>query len=191
MAQTSVLEPDGNMESSFDSEHSDMTVVAGDDAYKPEEDDQPIPLKQAELNDLTEDLNLSTESVQLLESSLKEEQLLVPGTTFCKHRGYERGLRQFFIFQKSSLVYCNNIAGLIKSMGLECDAMKQRLFIDSSSRSLKAVLLHNGNSFSYIPLGHSVQMKETHNSMDHLLSAVNYQEHEWLICGDLKVLDWF
>ena len=31
-------------------------------------------------------------------------------------------------------------------------------------------------------------MKETHNSMDHLLSAANYQEYKWLICGDLKVV---
>ena len=31
-------------------------------------------------------------------------------------------------------------------------------------------------------------MKETHNSMNHLLSVVNYQEHKWLICGDLKVV---
>ena len=35
----SVSEPDSNMVYSSDSEHSDMTVVAGDDAYKPEEDD--------------------------------------------------------------------------------------------------------------------------------------------------------
>ena len=54
--------PDGNMAYSSNSEHSDMTVVAGDNAYKPEEDDQPVPLTQAELNDLTRDLNLSKES---------------------------------------------------------------------------------------------------------------------------------
>ena len=41
-----------------------MTVVAGDDACKPE-DDQPVPLTEAELNDLTRDLNLLKESVQL------------------------------------------------------------------------------------------------------------------------------
>ena len=34
-----VPEPDGNMEYSFDSEHSHMTVVAGDDALKLEVDD--------------------------------------------------------------------------------------------------------------------------------------------------------
>ena len=31
-----IPEPDGNMEYGFDSEHRDMTVVAGDDIYKPE-----------------------------------------------------------------------------------------------------------------------------------------------------------
>ena len=36
-----VSKPDCNMEYSSDSEHSDMTVAAGDDSYKPEEDRQP------------------------------------------------------------------------------------------------------------------------------------------------------
>ena len=39
-----VPEPDGSMEYSSDSEHSDMTVVARDDAYKPKENDKPVPL---------------------------------------------------------------------------------------------------------------------------------------------------
>ena len=85
----------------------------------------------------------------------------------------------------SSLVYCNNIAGLIEFLGLKYDAMEWRLFI---YRSLKAVLLNNGNKFSSIPVGHSVEMKESHESMDLLLSALNYQKHKWLICGDLKVV---
>ena len=59
-------EPDANMEYSSNSEHSDMIVVVGDDTYKPEEDDQ------AELNNLTWDLNLSKESAQLLGSCLRE-----------------------------------------------------------------------------------------------------------------------
>ena len=73
-------------------------------------------------------------------------------------------------------------------MGLEYDATEWRVFIDSSSRSLKAVLLHYGNSFSFIPIEHSVQMKETHNSMNHLLSVVNYHKQKWLIWRDLKVV---
>ena len=159
-----------------DSEHNDMSVVAGDDAYKPEENDQPVLLTQAELNDLTRDLILSKESAQLLGSHLKQKHSLTPGTTFYWYRDSERELRSFFTFQdKLSLVNCYNFAGLIKSMGLEYDAMEWKPFIDSSSVSLKAVLLRNGNRFSSIPTEHSVQMKETHNIMDHLLPVVNYQ----------------
>ena len=40
---------------------------------------------------------------------------------------------------KSSLVYCNNIAGLIKSVSLKYDATEWRHFIDSSSRNFTAV----------------------------------------------------
>ena len=54
-----VLEPDGNIEYISDFEHS---VVAGDDIYKPEEDDPSVSLIQTEFNDLTQDLNLSKES---------------------------------------------------------------------------------------------------------------------------------
>ena len=123
-----------------------MTVIAGDDAYEPEEDNQPVPLTQAELNDLTQDLNLSKESAQLLSSHLKEKHLLAPGTKFSRYQNCERELRQFFMFQdKSWLVYCNNIAGLIKSMGLEYDATEWRLF--DSSRRLKAVFYTMGIVF--------------------------------------------
>ena len=74
-------------------------------------------------------------------------------------------------------------------MGLEYDVTEWSFFfINSRCRSLKADLLYNGNSFPSIPIWHSVQTKETHNSMDHLLSVVNYKEHKWMICGDLKVV---
>ena len=66
--------------------------------------------------------------------------------------------------------------------------MEWRLFIDSSNRRLKSVFLNNGNKFSSIPVRHSVEMKESHRSMEFLLSALNYKEHKWLICGDLKVV---
>ena len=39
-----VPKPDSNIEYIYDFKHSDITVGAGDDTYKPEEDDQPVPL---------------------------------------------------------------------------------------------------------------------------------------------------
>ena len=38
-----VPEPEGNMKYRSDSKHSDMSVVARDEAYNLEEDDQPVP----------------------------------------------------------------------------------------------------------------------------------------------------
>ena len=149
--------------------------------YWSEENDRPVPLTQAALSDLTRDLNLSKESSQLLGSRLREKNLLAPETTFYWYQEREREFRQFFTTQRDlSLVYCNNIADLMKSMGPDYINTEWRLFIDSSSRSLKAVLLHNGNKYSSIPIGHSVQMRETHDSMDQLLSALNYHDHGWL-----------
>ena len=77
------------MEYSSDSEYSDITVVTGDDAYKPEEDNQPVPLTLAELNDQTQDLNFAKESAQLLGSNCKEKHPLVPGATFYWYRDCE------------------------------------------------------------------------------------------------------
>ena len=48
-----VLDPNGSTEYTFDSEHSDMTVVAADDAYK------AVLLTQGKLKNLTRKVNLS------------------------------------------------------------------------------------------------------------------------------------
>ena len=118
-------EPNVTMESSSDSESSDMTDTAECGAYKPEEDDQLVTLTQAELNDLTRDLNLFKKSSQLLGSRLQENYLLAPGTTFYWYQKREREFRYLFTFDKaSSLVYCYNIAGQIEFFRLKYDAME-------------------------------------------------------------------
>lgn len=63
-----------------------------------------------------------------------------------------------------------------------------RLFIDSSKASLKAVLLHNGNSQPSLPLAHSISKKETYETMEVLLKLLQYSSYNWKICGDLKVI---
>lgn len=63
-----------------------------------------------------------------------------------------------------------------------------RLFIDSSKTSLKAVLLHNGNTLPSVPIGHAKQMKECYENIKHLLVKINYEEHKWQVCGDLEIV---
>lgn len=50
------------------------------------------------------------------------------------------------------------------------------LFIDSSKKTLKAVLLHNGNKKSSITMKQSVQMKACYENSYVLLDTINYSE---------------
>lgn len=68
------------------------------------------------------------------------------------------------------------------------DPAEWRLFIDSSKRILKAVLLHNNSRYASIPVGHSVYLKETYENLKLVFNKLGYQNHKWLVCGDLKVL---
>ena len=40
-----------------------------------------------------------------------------------------------------------------------------------------------------IPIGHSVELEESHQTIDCLLSALNYYKHKWLIWADLKIVE--
>jgi hypothetical protein len=63
-----------------------------------------------------------------------------------------------------------------------------RLFIDSSKRSLKAVVLHNSNNYASLPIGHLLHLKESYENLELVLTKIGYKAHDWMICGDLKVL---
>ncbi|GBL99195.1 hypothetical protein AVEN_140664-1 [Araneus ventricosus] len=71
---------------------------------------------------------------------------------------------------------------------IEYDAQKWRLFIDLCKRSLKALLLHNGNKYASIPVGHSVRYKECYENLAIILNKLKYKDHMWTLCGDLKVI---
>jgi len=57
-------------------------------------------------------------------------------------------------------------------------------------KSRKAVLLHNENKYSSIPLACSIQIKGNKN-FKKLLLKTNYAEFDWYVCGDFKMLGFF
>ena len=59
-------------------------------------------------------------------------------------------------------MYCNDVSGLVKALGMEYKAVDWRLFLDSSVRSMKAVLLHIGNKVVSVSIAHSVVFKESY-----------------------------
>ena len=71
--------------------------------------------------------------------------------------------------------------GLLKHMGVETyNADEWRLFIDSSKSSLKCVILHNGNKYASVPIGHSVNVKEKYEEIKLVLEVIQNKVH---LCG--------
>ena len=159
-----------------------------DDCYEPLADYRtPILITQAFLNDLVRDLNPPKKFAELLGSRIQHNNLLAPNTTYYWYRQREKGLVQCFSMEET-FACCHNVAGLLQAMGCAHDPTEWRLLIDSCKASLKCVLLHNGNRYASIPIGHSVHLKETYQNMKMLLTKIKYDEHKWMVCGDLKVL---
>ena len=77
----------------------------------------------------------------------------------------------------TALCYCYDITSLIEKLGKDHIASEWHLFLDSSKRNLKAVLLHNGNIKPFVPLAHSVHFRESYESIEILLNAIQYNEY--------------
>ena len=176
------------------SENEDLSQMEGSKSDRSDSDfagpsSTAQKFNQPELNDLIRDLNLSKESSELLASRLKEKNLLDSETKVTFYRNREKNMIPFFS-ENNKLVFCSDVEGLLKEMGLPGYAPNEwRLFIDSSKRSLKCVLLHNGNRYGSIPIGHSTSMKEEYQTISLVLEKIRYQEHQWMICVDLKMVN--
>ena len=63
---------------------------------------------------------------------------------------------------------------------LKCD------LYDSFKQSFD--VCYNGNKFPSIPIAYSVHLKEDYENVKHLLRLVKYEEHDWEVIGDLKMI---
>jgi len=114
-------------------------------------------------------------------------ELLKENVRICVYRKRHEDLVHFFKMERG-LVACNDIDGLMQTLNINHNPLDRRLFIDLSKLSLKAVLLHNGNTLPSIPVGPSVHNKEPYENVKILTEAINYDKFKWQICGDLKVI---
>ena len=81
-------------------------------------------------------------------------------------------------------MYTVDIAQLLLKLGVpQYEPKDWRLFIDSSKRSLKCVLLHNGNQFASVPITHSTTLKEKYEAVKYVLKKIGF------ICVDLKMVN--
>lgn len=159
-----------------------------DSDYSPTSKTERLPklMGQDDLKDLVRDLKLAKEDAELLGSRLQERNFLKRGVHVTVFRKRHELLSTFFV-KEDSICYCENIDGLMDEIGFLHRVKDWRLFIDASTASLKAVLLHNGNEKPSIPVAHIVNMKESYESMQLILNKIGYDKYKWQLCGDLKV----
>ena len=172
-------------DSSADEDNSDGLTSSNYTDSDTNED--PILFSQKHLNDIIRDLCLSKEKTELLASRLKERNMVERDVKVSYYRKRNRDLSSAFKVE-GPFSYCNDTEELFQTLGAVHIANEWRLFIDSSKRSLKVVLLHIGNKKPSIPIAHSAQLTESYDSIEYLLNAIRYSDYQWSLCGDLKVI---
>ena len=70
-----------------------------------------------------------------------------------------------------------------------CLLPRHPLFLDNSKCSLKCVLLHIGNVYGAVPVGQSAYLREDYDDMRMVMDLLKYHEHNWVMCVDLKMVD--
>lgn len=124
----------------------------------------PYYPKQDDIDDLIREMALTKSNAELLISRLGQWDLLDESVQVTSQRRRHSGFSGFFRLS-DGLCFCHDVRGLFEAMGIPCNVPDWRLFIDSSCRSLKAVLLHNTNKWPSIPLAHSVHMSENYDNV--------------------------
>ena len=147
---------------------------------------EPNRFNQDNLSDLIRDLNLPKESAELLASHLKERNFLQAKTNVTFYRNREGNFLPYFK-QYEEIVVCNDVDVELGIVYYEANSW--RLFIDSSQRSLKCVLLHNTNEYASIPISHSTTLKEKYEPVKQVVECIKYNQHNWKICVDLKMMN--
>ncbi|XP_061421547.1 uncharacterized protein LOC133350810 [Lethenteron reissneri] len=162
-----------SLEESSKSESEEAVVDPDGNFRGGAEERNPYYPNKKDLNDLIKDFGLTKSNAELLTSRLKQWNLLDESVQVADQRKRHQPFCSFFTLQ-DGLCFCHNVTSLFETIGIACNQNEWRLFIDSSSRSLKAVLLHNGNKSQSLPLTHSVRLKEDYNSIKTLLDALKY-----------------
>jgi hypothetical protein len=141
----------------------------------------------AELNDLVRNLKLSKSQAVTLGQVFKSKRMLSKDTTYSHLIKRDEDFRKFY--QKDDVsIYCWDINGLFRKFQQEHNPNDWRLFIDASTKSLKAVLLCNNQIYPSIPVYYSTIQREKRDVIKDLLEKINYDNYEWRFCGDLKMI---
>ena len=144
----------------------------------------PVLFDQQNLSDLIRDLSLSKKSCEVLALGPKDQNLLQHDTKIT----FYRKLVPFYDDQLN-FVFCKDIPVVLMKLGVtEYFPVDWRLFIDNLKRNLNCVM-HITNVYRSVPIGHSTMLQEKYDAMKSVLQHIKYNNHQWVICVDLKMVN--
>jgi len=143
---------------------------------------------EAEFNDLARSMKLSKADTEYLASDLARRNLC-DGKFVTKARTRSDEIQSCFA-STTDLSYCKDVKKLFTLLNplQTYEPLEWRLFIDASKSGLKAALVHIGNKYPSIPVGYSRELKEDYDNLKLILECIHYEDHDWYICGDFKVI---
>lgn len=150
---------------------------------------EPRLITQDRLNFIVAELELSKRRAEKLAKFLRQDHVLHPTTKVIGFRNRQKVYQNYFLMNdEKTYAYCNRVPELMREMGIEHNPDEWRLFIDSSTASLKAGLLHVTNKKPSIPVAYSTETSETYDVLKKIITDIKYHDHEWKVCCDLKVV---
>ncbi|XP_031637078.1 uncharacterized protein LOC116349672 [Contarinia nasturtii] len=168
---------------------SEPTDPADPDYVQPPAFCFPSLISQEHLDRIVRKLHLSQNNAMTLASELRSVHVLAPGVKVTEYRHRQEPFLPYYtLSEDGTYTFCHDIVGLMNAIGVKYKKEKWRIFIDSSKRSLKAVLLYENSTIKPVPIFYGVGTKETDDSMEMIINSVNYNEHMWRVNCDFKVL---
>lgn len=150
---------------------------------------KPILISKIKLDFIVAKLELTQRKSEELASFLNANNLLEPEVNVTTYRKRQASIQKYFVESSDKAsAYCTDVNKLMEAMNMKYNAADWRLFIDSSKFSLKAVLLHKTNERPAVPVAYSTYSKESYDVMKTVLDQIQYSQHQWKICCDLKVV---
>ena len=137
---------------------------------------------QSELNDLVRDLDLSKQAAEILASRLNEKHVLHSSAKVSFYRKKDELFLPYFKEEKQ-LFHCDNVSGLLGELGIPSyNPEEWRLFWTApSAASSGTQLLHNGNKYGTVPIGHSTVLKEQQDDIRTVMDLFKYHQHGWIV----------
>jgi len=142
---------------------------------------------QEELSDLIRDLELNKSKSELLASRLAEKNLLSSECRLSMYRDRHSQFSQYYKTERG-LCFCHNINGIFSELNIIYNPSEWVLFLDASTYSLKAILMHDDALYPSVPVGHGIGLKESYDNIRHLLQMIKYDTHQFYVCGDFKMI---